>query len=56
MFDFFQVITARLVIGVAPWIGDRRHLTHIAQNWGVRRSLVAPLFATLAAAGYWFLD
>jgi UDP-N-acetylmuramyl pentapeptide phosphotransferase/UDP-N-acetylglucosamine-1-phosphate transferase len=48
--DFCQVVTARLVIGVAPWIGDRRHLTHIAQNWGVRRALVAPLFAALATA------
>lgn len=48
--DFCQVVIARLVIGVAPWIGDRRHLTHIVQNWGLRRPLVAPLFAALATA------
>jgi len=48
--DFCQVVTARLVIGVAPWIGDRRHLTHVAQNWGLPRVWVAPVFAALAAA------
>ncbi|MBK8098277.1 MAG: hypothetical protein IPK26_14290 [Planctomycetes bacterium] len=48
--DFAQVITARLILGVAPWVGDRRHLTHIVQNLGLSRSLVAPLFALVAAA------
>jgi UDP-N-acetylmuramyl pentapeptide phosphotransferase/UDP-N-acetylglucosamine-1-phosphate transferase len=48
--DFVQVVTARLVIGVAPWIGDRRHLTHIAQNLGLPRWSVAPLLAAIAAA------
>jgi nicotinate-nucleotide adenylyltransferase len=48
--DFAQVVTARLVIGVAPWIGDRRHLTHITRNLGVPRVLIAPLFAALAVA------
>lgn len=46
--DFTQVVVARLVIGVPPWVGDRRHLTHIAQNAGVPRFAVAPLFAALA--------
>ena len=47
--DFVQVVIARLVLGVAPWIGDRRHLTHIVQNLGLPRWLVAPLFAAVAA-------
>jgi UDP-GlcNAc:undecaprenyl-phosphate GlcNAc-1-phosphate transferase len=46
--DFVQVITARLVLGVPPWVGDRRHLTHIAQNLGLPRELVAPAFAVPA--------
>lgn len=47
--DFTQVVIARLVIGVPPWVGDRRHLTHIAQNLGLHRTAVAPLFVALAA-------
>lgn len=48
--DFTQVVVARVVLGVPPWVGDRRHLTHIAQNAGVPRRAVAPLFAALAMA------
>jgi UDP-GlcNAc:undecaprenyl-phosphate GlcNAc-1-phosphate transferase len=48
--DFVQVVIARLGLGQAPWVGDRRHLTHIAQNLGLPRVLVAPLFAALAWA------
>ncbi len=48
--DFAQVVTARLVLGVPPWIGDRRHLTHIAQNLGLPRVLVAPVFVLPAVA------
>ncbi|MFN3244911.1 MAG: MraY family glycosyltransferase [Planctomycetota bacterium] len=47
--DFTQVVVARLVIGVPPWVGDRRHLTHIVQNAGLHRTAVAPLFVALAA-------
>lgn len=47
--DFTQVVMMRVWIGVPPWVGDRRHLTHIAQNLGMRRALIAPLFAALAA-------
>ncbi|MCB9877179.1 MAG: hypothetical protein H6835_06200 [Planctomycetes bacterium] len=50
--DFAQVVTARVVLAVPPWVGDRRHLTHIAQNLGLPRRAVAPLFATLAV-GVW---
>ncbi len=50
LLDFVQVVTARLWIGVAPWIGDRRHLTHISINLGVPRLLVAPLFCLLSYA------
>jgi UDP-N-acetylmuramyl pentapeptide phosphotransferase/UDP-N-acetylglucosamine-1-phosphate transferase len=48
--DFAQVVVARLWLGLPPWVGDRRHLTHIAQNLGVARWLVAPMFAGLALA------
>jgi UDP-GlcNAc:undecaprenyl-phosphate GlcNAc-1-phosphate transferase len=48
--DFTQVVGVRLWLGHPPWVGDRRHLTHIAQHLGLRRWLVAPLFAALAAA------
>ena len=51
--DFFQVMIARLMIGVPPWIGDRRHLTHIAMNMGVPRVLVAPLLAGLGYVFFW---
>ena len=46
--DFLQVVVARLWLGLPPWIGDRRHLTHIAQNLGLPRIAVAPTFAALA--------
>jgi len=46
--DFVQVVIARLVIGHPPWVGDRRHLTHVAQNLGVPRVWIAPLFAIVA--------
>ncbi len=48
--DFVQVVCARLALGLPPWVGDRRHLTHIAQNLGLPRQVVAPLFAALALA------
>lgn len=48
LIDFTQVVLMRLWIGVPPWVGDRRHLTHIAQNLGLRRAAVAPAFAALA--------
>lgn len=47
--DFAQVVVARLVLGVPPWVGDRRHLTHVLQNLGLPRVAVAPLFAAVAA-------
>ena len=46
--DFVQVVLVRLWLAHPPWVGDRRHLTHIAQNLGTARWLVAPLFAALA--------
>lgn len=48
--DFVQVVLARLWLAVPPWVGDRRHLTHIAQNLGLPRIAVAPVFAALALA------
>jgi UDP-N-acetylmuramyl pentapeptide phosphotransferase/UDP-N-acetylglucosamine-1-phosphate transferase len=47
--DFTQVVVCRLVIGVAPWIGDRRHLSHLLHlHLGVPRRWVAPLLAGTA--------
>lgn len=46
--DFAQVVMARIVLGLAPWVGDRRHLTHIVHHLGVPRVAVAPLFALVA--------
>jgi UDP-GlcNAc:undecaprenyl-phosphate GlcNAc-1-phosphate transferase len=48
--DFAQVVAARIWLGLPPWIGDRRHLTHVVQNTGLPRIAVAPLFAAVAAA------
>ena len=44
LLDFAQAVIARLIIGVPPWVGDRRHLTHIAMNLGLPAWLVMPLF------------
>lgn len=46
--DFVQVVAARLWLGLLPWIGDRRHLTHVVHNLGVPRLAIAPLFAAAA--------
>ncbi len=54
LLDFVQVICARLWLGYAPWVGDRRHLTHIATYAGVPAVAVAPLLAGLAV-GAWLL-
>lgn len=48
--DFVQVVLARLWLGYAPWIADRRHLTHIAVWCGLPRALVAPVFTLCALA------
>ncbi|MFY9344580.1 MAG: hypothetical protein WAT39_18960, partial [Planctomycetota bacterium] len=50
LLDLVQVVLARLWLGVRPWVGDRRHLTHIVQNLGLPRLAVAPVFAALALA------
>lgn len=48
LIDFTQVVCARLWIGHPPWVGDRRHLTHVARNLGVPTAAIAPLFLGLA--------
>ena len=48
--DFVQVVTARIVLAVPPWVGDRRHLTHILLHRGVNRLLIAPIFTAVAVA------
>lgn len=47
--DFVQVVVARCWLGVPPWVGDRRHLTHIVQNLGLPAGAVAPMFVLAAA-------
>lgn len=51
--DFVQVVTARLVLGVPPWVGDRRHLSHILQNLGMPRAAVAPALAAAVVLVWW---
>lgn len=51
-FDFAQVILARILIGIPPWEGDRRHITHIAMNCGLPTVLVAPVFAAIGYGVY----
>ncbi len=50
LLDFTQVVAVRLWLRHPPWVGDRRHLTHVAMNVGVPRLAIAPLFAVLAYA------
>jgi len=52
LLDFAQVVCARLWLGYAPWVGDRRHLTHIATYVGVPAVWVAPLFVALTLAAW----
>lgn len=51
--DFAQVVLVRLVIGHAPWKGDRRHLTHLLLLAGLPRALVAPVLAAIAGGVAW---
>lgn len=55
LLDFAQVVVARLLLGFPPWIGDRRHLTHVLQNAGIPAFAVAPLAAALACVLAWSL-
>jgi UDP-N-acetylmuramyl pentapeptide phosphotransferase/UDP-N-acetylglucosamine-1-phosphate transferase len=48
--DFTQVVVVRLCLGLPPWIGDRRHLTHLALRFGAPAWALAPLFAAAAWA------
>ena len=51
--DFVQVVTARILLALPPWVGDRRHLTHILNaQLHVPKVLVAPILATLTVALY----
>jgi len=49
LLDFSQVVCARIWLAVPPWVGDRRHITHIVHNLGVKKVVVAPAFALLTA-------
>ncbi len=51
--DLTQVLAARLYLGFAPWIGDRRHLTHIMMRYYIKPAWVAPILVSLAI-GAWF--
>jgi UDP-GlcNAc:undecaprenyl-phosphate/decaprenyl-phosphate GlcNAc-1-phosphate transferase len=48
LIDFAQVVAARVWLAHPPWVGDRRHLTHVLHNAGVAKVAVAPIFALLA--------
>lgn len=48
--DFAQVVVVRLWLGLPPWVGDRRHLTHLALRCGAPSWALAPLFAAAAWA------
>jgi UDP-N-acetylmuramyl pentapeptide phosphotransferase/UDP-N-acetylglucosamine-1-phosphate transferase len=48
--DFAQVVAVRLWLGLPPWVGDRRHLTHRALGVGVPAWALAPAFAAAAWA------
>jgi UDP-GlcNAc:undecaprenyl-phosphate GlcNAc-1-phosphate transferase len=48
LLDFAQVVSVRILLGIAPWRADRRHLTHILLHLGVARTAVAPLLAAVA--------
>ena len=50
--DFVQVVVARLWIGRAPWIGDRRHVTHVMMHAGIASWALAPLLCVLAVAAW----
>lgn len=52
LLDFTQVVAARLVIGHPPWVGDRRHMTHILISAGLPRTLVAPVCAALVVGAF----
>lgn len=54
--DFTQVVFARVVIGVPPWVADRRHLTHIVAYLGVPRTWVMPVMLGLAALALRAID
>jgi UDP-N-acetylmuramyl pentapeptide phosphotransferase/UDP-N-acetylglucosamine-1-phosphate transferase len=55
LLDFGQVTVARIALGYAPWIGDRRHLTHLLLHAGTPRVALAPLLALVNTAGWWLL-
>lgn len=48
--DFAQVVAARLWLQLPPWVGDRRHLTHLLHHRGVPAWAIAPLLAATAVA------
>lgn len=56
LLDFTQVVFARVVIGVPPWVADRRHLTHIVAYLGVPRTWVMPVMLGLAALALRVID
>lgn len=46
--DFAQVVAVRLWLRHPPWVGDRRHLTHVVLHLGAPHVAIAPLFALVA--------
>ena len=48
--DFLQVLCVRLVLGYAPWKGDRRHVTHLLLAAGLPRLGLVPVLVLAATA------
>ena len=55
LLDFVQVVCVRIWLGYPPWVGDRRHLTHIAIAAGIPDRWLAPVFAGLVVLGHLLL-
>lgn len=52
--DFVQVVIARLWLALPPWVGDRRHLTHILNaQLRLPKVLVAPVLVATTVLTSW---
>jgi UDP-N-acetylmuramyl pentapeptide phosphotransferase/UDP-N-acetylglucosamine-1-phosphate transferase len=54
--DFVQVVAMRLALGHAPWVGDRRHVTHILLHRGLPKPALMPLLVAAAIGAYFAIS
>ncbi|MAE77742.1 MAG: hypothetical protein CMJ85_12845 [Planctomycetes bacterium] len=47
--DMWQVVAVRVIQGIPPWRGDRRHLAHRLQRW-ILVPAIGPIFLAAQAA------